>query len=69
MTFGTFVLLSQEKLTFISLHCKINRYSIIKRRQGCASFGLPDSYRRMAIKTEAENIHLANELEEILHAR
>ena len=35
----------------------------------CASFGLPGSFWRIAIKTEAENKHLANELEEILHAR
>ena len=35
----------------------------------CASFGLPGSFWRLAVKTEAENTHLVSELEEILHAR
>ena len=35
----------------------------------CASFGLPDSFWRLAVKTEAENTHLVSELEEILHVR
>ncbi len=35
----------------------------------CGSFGLPDSFWRLAVKTEAENTHLVSELEEILHAR
>ena len=35
----------------------------------CTSFGLPGSFWRLAVKTEAENTHLVSELEEILHAR
>ena len=35
----------------------------------CASFGLPASFWRLAVKTEAENTRLVNELEEILHVR
>ena len=35
----------------------------------CSSFGLPDSFWRLAVRTEAENIRLINELEEILHVR
>ena len=34
----------------------------------CASFGLPGSFLRLAVKTEAENRRLIAELEEILHA-
>ena len=35
----------------------------------CTSFGLPDSFWRLAVKTEAENTRFINEMEEILHAR
>ena len=35
----------------------------------CSSFGLPDSFWRLAVKTEAENTRLVNELEEVLHGR
>ena len=35
----------------------------------CASFGLPDSFLRLAVKREKENERLVNELEEILHVR
>ncbi len=35
----------------------------------CADFGLPGSFRRLAVKTEAENKYLTEILEEILHAR
>ena len=35
----------------------------------CGSFGLPDSFLRLAVRTEAENNRLINALEEILHAR
>ena len=35
----------------------------------CSSFGLPASFWRLAVKTEAENTRLVNELEEILHVR
>lgn len=35
----------------------------------CASFGLGNSFLRLAVKTEAENERLAAALEEILHAR
>ena len=35
----------------------------------CADFGLPGSFWRLAVKTEAENQYLTEILEEILHAR
>lgn len=35
----------------------------------CASFGLPESILRLAVKTEEENNRLIRELEELLHAR
>ena len=37
--------------------------------RSCASFGLPNSYWRLAVRTEADNSRLINELEEILHVR
>lgn len=37
--------------------------------RSCASFGLPDSFWRLAVRTEAENTRLIHELEEILHVR
>lgn len=37
--------------------------------RSCSSFGLPDSYWRLAVRTEADNTRLINELEEILHVR
>lgn len=37
--------------------------------RNCGSFGLPDSFLRLAVRTEAENGRLINALEEILHAR
>ena len=33
----------------------------------CSSFGLPDSFWRLAVRTEEENTRLITELEEILH--
>lgn len=33
----------------------------------CSSFGLPDSFWRLAVRTEADNMRLINELEDILH--
>ena len=35
----------------------------------CASFGLPGSFLRLAVKTEEQNDRLIHELEELLHAR
>ena len=35
----------------------------------CADFGLPDSFWRLAVKTEEENARLVAALEEILHVR
>ena len=35
----------------------------------CESFGLPGSYLRLAVRTEAENEQLIHALEELLHAR
>lgn len=37
--------------------------------RACASFGLPGSYLRLAVRTEEENDRLIRELEDILHAR
>ena len=37
--------------------------------RSCYSFGLPDSYWRLAVRMEADNTRLINELEEILHVR
>ena len=35
----------------------------------CESFGLPDSFLRLAVRTEEENERLINALEEMLYAR
>ena len=71
---GAEVFPSESNFLLVDFHRDMIAASDLLRSRGilvrsCSSFGLPDSYWRLAVRTEADNTRLINELEEILHVR
>ena len=71
---GAEVFPSESNFLLVDFHRDMIAAADLLRSRGilvrsCSSFGLPDSYWRLAVRTEADNTRLINELEEILHVR
>ena len=71
---GAEVFPSESNFLLVDFHLDMKAAGERLRSRGilvrsCASFGLPDSFWRLAVRTEAENTRLIHELEEILHVR
>lgn len=71
---GAEVYPSQSNFLLVDFHRDMSRIAEELKSRGilvrtCASFGLPDSFWRLAVKTETENNTLIRELEECLHVR
>ena len=71
---GAEVFPSESNFLLVDFHRDMIAAADLLRSRGilvrsCSSFGLPDSYWRLAVRTEADNSRFINELEEILHVR
>ena len=65
---------SRANFLLVDFHRDMTAVAAMLKERGilvrtCASFGLPGSILRLAVKTEAQNDRLIHELEELLHAR